>query len=183
VALVVTTGLCMGYGRHLYRENAVDEHRTAMAAATDDFELASAAVHWRQLAGIGLVKLPPGQKRYEETCSGCHLPDQGGAGPSLKEIYELYGQDPNGVDKMVAWAKKPGRKRTNMIAMPAFGYLPESELRATSEYMLELAVAPVSENGTSESETLPAGDTPPVTNPGDRDTDASSDTPPVKLTR
>lgn len=159
IALVVTVGMCMGYGRHLYRENAVDEHRAKMMAATDNYELASEAVHWRQLAGIGLIKLPPGEKRYVETCSGCHLVDKASAGPALTEIYELYGQDPQGVEKMVAWAKKPGRKRTNMIAMPAFGYLPESELRATSEYMLELAVAPVSENGTGESETQPAVDT------------------------
>lgn len=42
--------LLMGSGRHMYREAAVDEHRTAVAAKTETFRAASAAAHARAAA-------------------------------------------------------------------------------------------------------------------------------------
>lgn len=133
VLLATLTVTCMAYGRHLYREASLVDHRQAMLLRTADFERASAA------AAAGL--LPPkesgplGQKVFETICSGCHAVDKTLVGPPLTEIASIYANNPAGI---VAWAKAPGRKRPGVAPMPPFASLPAGQLEAVADYMLQL---------------------------------------------
>lgn len=76
---------------------------------------------------------PVGKKLFETNCLACHNPIQAIAGPTLHEINKLYEKNANGI---VSWAKKPGRKRTEGIAMPAMAHIPEKDLKLIADYML-----------------------------------------------
>ena len=63
-------------------------------------------------------------------CATCHQPNQSGAGPSLQEISRIYSHpDPKNKKNltlkrdMIAWIKKPGKKRDNYPSMPEFSSL------------------------------------------------------------
>lgn len=133
ILLATLTVSCMAYGRHLYREASLTDHRQAMLLRTADFERASAA------AAAGLLppkeSVPLGQKVFETVCSGCHAVDKTLVGPPLTEIATIYANNPAGI---VAWAKAPGRKRPGVPPMPPFASLPAGQLEAVAEYMLQL---------------------------------------------
>jgi cytochrome c len=124
----------MGYGRHLYRETALQEHRVRIAEATRQHGWEVAAARWREVTGQSLVQVPPGQKIYEGTCAACHAVDRVLVGPSLVEIAQIYAGNRDGV---VAWVENPGRKREDLPPMPAFK-LGQEKLRAVAEYVLDL---------------------------------------------
>jgi cytochrome c len=133
VALITGTAFAMGYGRHLYREQAVAEHRRLLAVQTREFGWDSAAAQWRAATGVGLVQVPLGQRIFQGTCSACHALAKVLVGPSLQEIAHLYGEDTAGI---VSWTTNPGKKRSGFPQMPAFR-LPQENLEAVAEYMLE----------------------------------------------
>lgn len=135
VALMVLTGSCMGYARHVYREEATREHRQDMARRTDDYSYAKIAAQWRADHGVTQEKLPLGQRVFRDSCSSCHALDQVLVGPPIREIAEIYRDNAAGI---VAWAKAPGKKRTGFPQMPALGF-PDAHLKAAAEYMLQLA--------------------------------------------
>ena len=59
--------------------------------------------------------------------------------PALILPYAAFGVFLAGfIYRIVTWAKAPGRKRTNFAPMPAFAHLPEGDLRAAAEFMLEM---------------------------------------------
>ncbi len=89
---------------------------------------------WRKEQGITEVQLPRGQRAFQ-VCAGCHALDAERSAPSVREIQRLYADNAAGI---VTWAKAPGRKRTNFAPMPAFAHLPEGDLRAAAEFMLEM---------------------------------------------
>ncbi|HOA73063.1 MAG TPA: cytochrome c [Phycisphaerae bacterium] len=146
VALLILTGSAMGFGRHVYREGALRDHRLAMEQRTQDLAYAAAAAKWRADHGVAVEDLPLGQRVFRDVCSSCHMLDRVLTGPSIREIAELYKDDPDGI---VRWTKAPTRKRTGFPAMPAFDR-PTEQLRAVAEYMLELA-APKKEGLSPES--------------------------------
>jgi cytochrome c len=150
VGLIMCTGFCMGYGRHVYRETAIEPHRAGMAAATDDFYWASLAARSGMTADDGLDDLPAGPRLYRRVCSSCHAVDRVLVGPPLTEIAGIYAGQPEGI---VTWTKNPGKKRAGMIQMPAFR-LPDDQLRAVAEYMIELGS---SESGSPDSSTTAPG--------------------------
>jgi mono/diheme cytochrome c family protein len=76
---------------------------------------------------------PIAKKLFETNCLACHDPLKTIVGPTLYEINKLYEKNTAGI---VSWAKKPGRKRTNGIAMPAMAHIPEKDLELIAEYML-----------------------------------------------
>ena len=82
---------------------------------------------------------PVAQKLFETNCLACHDPIKIIAGPTLHEIHKLYKDDPKSI---VAWAKKPGRKRTEGIAMPAMAHIPDAELKLIADYMRQKTKAP-----------------------------------------
>ncbi|MEZ4388139.1 MAG: cytochrome c [Candidatus Krumholzibacteriia bacterium] len=132
--LITLTAFCMGYGRHVYREQALRDHRDLVAAHTRDVRWQMAAAQWRDATGQTLVKVPLGQRIFESTCAACHAVDRVLVGPSLTEIAGLYRDNPAGI---VTWAEAPYRKRPGFVAMPAFK-LGEEKLLAVAGYMIAL---------------------------------------------
>jgi cytochrome c len=136
VTLLMCTGFCMGYGRHLYREGAVQDHRQLMAKRTHEFgwsSLGAEAIH-----GLDAVEMPIGERIFKTTCSGCHMLDRQLVGPSVLEIASIYPGDPAGIAR---WTRNPQKKRLDIPeVMPAFN-LPEEQLLAIGQYMLDLAAA------------------------------------------
>jgi len=92
VGLITATAFLMGYGRHVYRETALSEHRTAMAEVTRQHGWEVAAARWREATGQSLVQVPLGQKIFETTCAACHARDRLLVGPPLTEIAGLRGR-------------------------------------------------------------------------------------------
>jgi cytochrome c len=132
--LITGTAFTMGYGRHLYRETAIADHRAMMADHTRQFGWAAASAQRRELSGIQLVELPLGEKIFKGTCAACHAVDRVLVGPSLLEIAQIYAGNPDG---LAQWIENPGKKRPEMPPMPAFR-LGDEKLKAVSEYMLKL---------------------------------------------
>jgi cytochrome c len=134
VSLITLTAFCMGYGRHLYRENAVAEHRELMRAVTRDYGWAVAAAQWREATGQAVTRVPMGRMIFESTCSACHAVDRVLVGPTVAEIAAIYTGNPSGI---ATWTDAPGRKRDGFPPMPAFR-LGDEKLLAVANYMLEL---------------------------------------------
>lgn len=76
----------------------------------------------------------PGETVFLQNCAACHAVDKKLVGPSLAEIAPLYANNAKGI---VAWAKAPGKKRTDFPQMPAFAHLSQKELEAVALYMLQ----------------------------------------------
>jgi cytochrome c len=148
VGLITATAFLMGYGRHIYRETALQEHRVRMAEVTRQHGWEVAAARWREVTGQSLVQVPPGQKIYEGTCAACHAVDRVLVGPSLAEIAQIYAGNRDGV---VAWVESPGRKRLDLPPMPAFK-LGREKLRAVAEYVLSLGAGESSPDGAGAAE-------------------------------
>ncbi len=136
-ALITLTAFAMGYGRHLYRENALREHRRLVATHTADVGWLTAAAQWREATGQGLAAVPLGKKIFDSTCAACHAKDRVLVGPSLQEIATIYAGNPQGI---VTWTGNPGKKRPGFQQMPAFK-LGDEKLKAVAEYVLELGAA------------------------------------------
>ncbi len=137
-ALITSTAFAMGYGRHVYRESALREHRELMTAHTIDTGWLAAAAQWRHASGQERVRIPLGQRVFESTCAACHAQDRTLVGPSLVEIAGVYRDDPGGI---AAWTRQPGRKRLDLPPMPAFR-LGEETLQAVADYMLRRVAGP-----------------------------------------
>ena len=139
---VTVAAFAMGYGRHLYRDEALREHRRQIAVRTHDIGWQTAAAQYRQATGQTLVRVPLGQRIFEGTCAACHALDRVLVGPSLTEIAELYRENPSGI---VTWTEAPFRKREGFTAMPAFK-LGEEKLLAVAGYMIGLGSGNPPEN-------------------------------------
>ena len=127
----------MGYGRHIYRENALREHRRLIAVHTADVGWQTAAAQWREATGQGLAAVPVGKKIFDSICAACHAKDRVLVGPSLQEIAGIYAGNPKGI---ASWVGNPGKKRVGFQQMPAFK-LGDEKLKAVAEYVLELGGA------------------------------------------
>ena len=137
VALLMLTGSCMGFGRHVYREQATADLREQMTRRTQDFAYAAVAADWRAKHGMVQENLPLGPRVFRDSCSSCHAVERVLVGPSVREIATLYEGNPAGI---VAWAKAPGKKRSGFPAMPALAF-PDTHLRAAAEHMLVIGSA------------------------------------------
>lgn len=153
VLLITMTVPCMATARHFYRETAIDMHRTLMMSHTESFEQAAEMAAWRAAHGVQrqLVSLSPGEQVFRTACATCHALKTRLIGPPLTEIADLYRDNPTGI---VTWAKAPGRKRTGVPPMPAFGHLGDDKLNAVAEYMLQA----VSDDDDTASEPSEGGD-------------------------
>jgi cytochrome c len=136
VTLIMVTACFMGYGRHLYRETALRDHRLQMAQKTTEFGWLARAAESRALAGVQAgadAGVPLGLRVFRNVCGSCHAVDRVLVGPPLTEIARIYQENPGGI---VAWTKAPGKKRPGFPPMPALR-LPEANLNAVAEYMLQ----------------------------------------------
>ncbi|MBD1207919.1 MAG: cytochrome c [Ignavibacteria bacterium] len=178
--------VAMASGRHLYREEALADHRTQMKIKTEAFERASVEALKERMKTLGKehpnvgnmterkalalqkgecetchhpvewneeMQAPPmsflaahtdlsppikagashGETVFVQNCGACHAVDKKLIGPPLTEIAQVY-NEPNGI---VTWAKAPGKKRPDYPQMPAFAHVPETDLKAVGEYMLQ----------------------------------------------
>jgi cytochrome c len=137
VGLLMVTGSCMGYGRHVYRETATADLRRQMAQRTADYTYAAVAADWRARHGVVQENLPLGPRVYRDSCSTCHAVDHILVGPSVQEIARLYKDNPAGI---VTWARAPFKKRNGFPTMPAMT-LPATHLQAVAEHMLAIGSA------------------------------------------
>ena len=135
--LLTWTVCCMAYGRHVYRDNALADHKAMMAVRTQNASIAADAAGIRAAAGIGARDWAPGEEIFTKTCSSCHAFDSVLVGPPITEIATLYADNPAGI---VTWTLNPGKKRAGFSQMPAFR-LPEDKLTEVAQYMLDLAAA------------------------------------------
>ncbi len=136
ILLLTGTVICMAFGRHYYRERAIAPHRQLVEAKTQDLYWKSEAA--RSRLRMGISKEPAksaGQAGFEKNCAVCHAKETVLVGPSLKEIFELYEDYPEGI---VEWSKAPEVKRGGAV-MPSFAHLGDEELLEIGKYMLKAA--------------------------------------------
>jgi len=129
--------LIMGIARHDYRENALEDHKAAIAEKTINYQAAvKEASEEAQLAAIKAKETDitlPGATAFNQNCAACHHATLPTVGPALEEINAIYANDPAGI---VAWTKSPEKKRPDSMKMPGFPQLSDAELMMISQYML-----------------------------------------------
>lgn len=120
-SIFFTIVICMGQGRHLYREACLVTQKTLIANKTAEFRGIEPGTAMRIHAGLGsgeaLTAPPSGKTIFSRTCAACHAEVTPTAAPALVEIYKLYKDNPAGI---VTWAKAPGKKRPQYGQMPPF---------------------------------------------------------------
>ncbi|MBL4700030.1 MAG: cytochrome c [Phycisphaeraceae bacterium] len=135
ILLLSVTVLCMGTGRHMFREKALVGHSYDMRKKTAAYVVARDAAYelWllEQEAGGGGLD---GKSLFTAACATCHALDKILAAPALIEVGELYKDNPQGI---VDWAKKPGRKRLEFAPMPTMAHIGEERLTAIARYIIE----------------------------------------------
>lgn len=127
----------MGTGRHLYRENSLAGHKQMVFRRTQEFKALEYAAEIRSRAeAINPKKeaVPAGEVDFKQSCAMCHGIDTVIVGPPVTEIASLYAGNVQGI---VDWSKAPGKKRPNMIPMPAQSHLSDETLKQIAEYMLQ----------------------------------------------
>ena len=154
IALFSVLVLFMATGRHVYREASLAPHRQAVADRTTTYRSIELATHMRIDAGLGVggaLATGPTGKSVFQNCAACHAVDRVLAGPSLREVYSIYAENPEGI---VQWAMDPGKKRQQFQKMPAFKHLGKEKLLMVADYMLRLGnpEAGTEENGGEEPE-------------------------------
>lgn len=81
------------------------------------------------------VNAQDAKKLYEANCMACHQKSRMIAGPTLFEIHQLH---KGKAENIVQWAKKPGRKRLKLIAMPSMAHVGDDKLKLIADYMLKV---------------------------------------------
>ena len=137
LALTITVGF-MGTGRQLYRANALQPHQEVMAQKTAEYlqlveeaKLAAESGEMEKAENIAMA----GEKLFEQNCVVCHQEENRLVGPPLKEIVPIY---EGKKEALIAWIKKPGKKRDDYPPMPGFPQLSEEKLESIADYMLKL---------------------------------------------
>lgn len=137
VAVFVVSVVVMAGARHEYRENALADHKAAIALKTANYQ--AAATQARNDAEFKAntriaANEPPGAADFKQYCAACHHPELPTVGPALQEIEEIYAGNPDGI---VSWTKAPGKKRPDSMRMPGFPQLTDRQLHDIAAYMLD----------------------------------------------
>lgn len=139
VPLFLVLVLIMGSGRHVYRERCLTPHRNLVADRTAQFRAVRLAADMRLAAGLGIgdaiAEGPTGESVFKN-CAACHALNKVLAAPPLTEVYALYKGNPDGI---VAWAKNPGKKRSQFGPMPSMAHLGDAQLHLVAQYILSIA--------------------------------------------
>jgi cytochrome c len=138
VVLLFGTVVFMAYGRHLYREEALAQHRALMAERTAEYQSAVRGAQMREATGalrVGAVEQvsSPGERVFRAVCMACHGLDERKVGPPLTEIVRLYEGNPDGI---IEWVREPGKKRPGYPLMPPIR-MRDEQYRAVASYILE----------------------------------------------
>lgn len=137
VALFAASVVIMVGARHEYRENALADHKAAIALKTANYQAAATQARNDAEFNAGMrqsASEPEGGADFKRYCAACHHPELPTVGPSLQEIASLYAGNADGI---VAWTKAPGKKRPDSMAMPGFPQLSDGQLRDIAAYMLD----------------------------------------------
>ncbi len=151
VALFTVLVVFMATGRHAYREECLAAHKQLIADRTAQFNAVELATLMRIEAGLGAgdaMAAGPTGKSVFRNCAACHAVDKVLAGPSLREVYAIYRDNPQGI---VDWAKNPGKKRPEFVQMPSMAQLGDDNLALVADYILELGAT---ESGPAEPEQM-----------------------------
>jgi cytochrome c len=139
VSLFTLTILCMGTGRHIYRDQALANHKAQVQAKTAAYQakvkLAQAEALEEAAAQAQMSPTERGEKVFKQSCAGCHAETQRLVGPPVTEMLTVYQGNPQGLQ---AWIRSPGKKRPDYPQMPAFGHLPAQDIENLTAYILSL---------------------------------------------
>lgn len=137
IGCFVLTAVIMGVARHDYRENALADHKMAIAEKTANYMAAVKEANDEAKVAKETSKLNdaanPGKTAFEKNCIACHHATLPTVGPSVQEIKNIYANNPTGI---MTWTKAPGKKRADSMPMPAFSHLNDDELMTISQYIL-----------------------------------------------
>jgi cytochrome c len=153
--VVVVLGCTVGFmllGRHVYREQAIENHRAMVAAHTADFHAAAVGAEMRLAAGAPRISgveasVSPGERVFRGVCMACHAREERRVGPPLTEIFDLYQGNAEG---LIAWVRAPGKRRPDYPQMPPIA-MQEGQYRAIADYILEDVFAPESTGDVEEA--------------------------------
>jgi len=137
ITLLFCTVVCMVIARHLYRDYILAPHKQAMAEKTEAYAYAVAdAAAETKRGGPAAGSAPDGEATFQAMCAACHNPTAKTVGPALTEIAGIYAGNPDGI---VKWTRAPGKKRADLMQMPAFGpaQIKDEALMAVAEYMIK----------------------------------------------
>jgi mono/diheme cytochrome c family protein len=145
----------MGTGRQAYRDIALSEQKQKIRERTESFARLVSLSQGQTTEG------PTGKEVFTQVCSACHQVDKALIAPSLREIASIHGGHP---ERIVAWAKAPGKKRPQFMQMPSMAHLGDESLNRVARYMLETGAAASGETAapTSPVPAAPAPATPPA---------------------
>lgn len=135
VSMITITVIFMGTGRHFYRSNSLEPHQELMKQKTEHYQKMVEEAHLNKdivEAEMMAEGSDAGKILFDQNCAVCHQEDSRLVGPSIKEIVPQYVGDKEG---MIAWIKKPGRKRTDYPVMPGFPQLDKEELGQIADYL------------------------------------------------
>lgn len=136
MALFFCTVVLMGSARHFYRENALEDHKAAVAQKTANYMAAVAEAQEEAKlaeASKAVTTESHGEQMFKQNCAACHHATLPTVGPPLEEIRRDYANNPDGI---MQWTKKPGKKRLDSMQMPGFPQLSDVDHRAISEFIL-----------------------------------------------
>jgi cytochrome c len=135
VASLSAIVVLMVWARHDVRETAIEPHRAAVYAKTEDYRLrVMAARDFLTIpGGLGGAPASPGALVFMRRCASCHAFDRKLVGPPLNEVLPPYQNDPR---SLMTWIVRPGRRRTEYPVMPP-QELPEQELQQVVEYLVK----------------------------------------------
>lgn len=111
---------------------------SAKAGATGDEETITNIANLNAIFGQGEMQVDTVAGRTKQAatafaiCAACHQPGLDQPGPSLEEIAKIY----DNKEDLVAWIKKPVKKRENYPQMPPFEMLDSRTLELAAEHLL-----------------------------------------------
>lgn len=113
---------------------------SAKAGATGSPETIAHIAKLNAIFGIGEMQVTSTAERAKQAsaafaiCAACHQSGLNQPGPSLEEIAKIY----DNKEDLVAWIKKPVKKRENYPQMPPFDKLDSRTLELAAEHLLRI---------------------------------------------
>lgn len=110
------------------------------AGATGDADTIAHVAKLNAIFGLAEAQADSVEMRAEQAatafaiCAACHQAEASPTGPSLTEISQVYDDKAD----IIAWAKKPVKKRENYPLMPAFDKLDPHTLELAAEHLLRI---------------------------------------------
>ncbi|MGC6467814.1 MAG: ThuA domain-containing protein, partial [Akkermansiaceae bacterium] len=124
---------------------------SAKAGATGEAEAIAHVAKLNAVFGLAEMQADSVAERAKQAsaafaiCAACHQAEATPVGPSLSEIAQIYDKKSD----IIAWAKKPVKKRENYPLMPAFDKLDSRTLELAAEHLLRVRNGSTGDSGAS----------------------------------